>query len=335
MSAKDRLQIILITYNRAKFVKQTFDRFFYEGSPVYDYDFLVLDNNSSDNTAEVVAEFAKTHPNIKYSKNRYNLGISGNIAKAMEIAEKDYVWIIGDDDKFDFSNWGEVEQAISNNEEIIIVSRYGIPDGCENNIPMQVGMLTFITGGIYKTSLYNDTTMRNTFDNIFTLFPHLVPVMQAINDNKKMYVVRKAISANGMDEEEKDCSYVRGYQNENLCLRTRTMNWWIGYANICQMIKDKDLAYKVFLNGVNGICGSEENLVRDIETYFSKDLLMQVVDVYQALPKSSVAAKGIKKVILRKYFPNYLFRKTSTPETRNIKLFNGLIDLTFKKRKKK
>ena len=333
MSVKDKLQIILITYNRAKFVQKTFNRFFYEGSPLYDYDFLVLDNNSTDNTAEVVKEFSKTHPNVKYSKNRYNLGISGNIAKAMEVADKNYVWIIGDDDKFDFSNWGEVEQAINNNEEIIIVSRYGIPDGCENNIPMQVGMLTFITGGIYKTSLYTDTVMRNTFDNIFTLFPHLVPVMHAINQNKKIYVVKKAISANGMDEEEKDCSYVRGYQNEDLCLRTRSMNWWIGYANVCQMIKDKDLAYKVFLNGVNGICGSEKSLVSACRKYFSKDLLMQLADVYQALPENSVGARGIKDIILKYYFHKYFFLKISDEKRRTFRFFNGLIKFTIKKRK--
>ena len=102
MTLNEKLEIILITYNRAEFVKRTFEQFFYEGSPVADIDFIVQDNNSDDNTKEVVKEYAKIHPNIKYTKNRYNLGLSGTIARAMEVASKDYVWIIGDDDKYDF-----------------------------------------------------------------------------------------------------------------------------------------------------------------------------------------------------------------------------------------
>lgn len=331
MLIKDKLQIILITYNRAKFVKQTFERFFFDGSPVYDYDFLVLDNNSTDNTAEVVAKFSQKHPNIKYTKNRYNLGISGNIAKAMEVAEKEYVWIIGDDDIFDFSNWNEVEQAIENEEEIIVVSRYGIPNGKEEEIPYQLSMLTFITGGIYKTSLFDDTIMRNTFDNIFTLFPHLVPVVQAINENKKIYVVKKAIADNGMEEEQKDCSYIRGQNKENLCLRTKTMIWGIGYANICQMIKNKNLAYQTFMHGIIGIYGSEKAFFNIIKKHYSSDLLMQIVDIYQALPPKSKLAKNIKNYILAFYFNRALFVKISNYTHRIIKLFNGTIQYIIKK----
>ena len=114
MSIKDKLQIILITYNRAKHVQKTFEQLLKDISPVKFFDILVLDNNSTDNTKEIVEEFQKKYANIKYSKNRYNLGISGNIAKAMEVASKEYVWIIADDDKFDFSNWNEVEYAINN-----------------------------------------------------------------------------------------------------------------------------------------------------------------------------------------------------------------------------
>ena len=101
------------------------------------------------------------------------------------------------------------------------------------------------------------------------------------------------------------------------------------------MIKDKDLAYKVFLNGVNGICGSEESLVRACKKLFSKGLLMQLVDVYMALPEKSVASQGIRSIILKDYFHKYLFSKTSDEERRIYKFFNGLIKLTFKKRRKR
>jgi glycosyltransferase involved in cell wall biosynthesis len=209
MSLKDRLEIILITYNRAEFVKRTFEQFFFEGSPVADVDFIVQDNNSDDNTEEVVKEFAKLHSNIKYVKNKYNLGLSGTIARAMERAGKDYVWIIGDDDLYDFSNWKEVEDAINNNEKMICHAKYAIPEGEENNPAYQLFQLTFITGGIYSTSLFDDITIRNAYDNIYTLFPHIPPIIKLLNDGGKIYVTQKAISDNGMSQNT-DCSFTRG-----------------------------------------------------------------------------------------------------------------------------
>ena len=88
MSIKDKLQIILITYNRAGHVENTFKQILDEKSPVKDYNILVLDNNSTDTTRNVVEEWQKKYPNLKYQKNKYNIGISGNIAKAMEIADR-------------------------------------------------------------------------------------------------------------------------------------------------------------------------------------------------------------------------------------------------------
>ena len=35
-----------------------------DSSPVKDYDLLVIDNNSTDNTANIVTEFIQKHPNI-------------------------------------------------------------------------------------------------------------------------------------------------------------------------------------------------------------------------------------------------------------------------------
>ena len=245
MSIKDRLQIILITYNRAKHVQKTFEQFFFDGSPVSNCEFLVQDNNSTDDTKEVVEKFAQTHPNVKYVKNKYNLGISGTIARAMERADKDYVWIIGDDDIFDFSNWQEVEQAINNNEKMICIARYVIPDEQKENPAYQLFQLGFITGGIYSTSLFNDTTIKNAFDNIYTLFPHIPPIIKLLNDGGKIYVVNKAIADNGMNIETTDCSYTRGVKNKNeLYDRTNEMSWILGYSNIISLLKDKNLQHE-------------------------------------------------------------------------------------------
>lgn len=287
MQIKDKLQIILITYNRAKFVRKTLEQFFTENSPVKECEFVIQDNNSDDNTQEVTEEFAKIYPNIKYTKNRYNLGLSGTIARAMEVADKDYVWIIGDDDVFDFSNWQEVENAIKNNEKMICVSRYSIPDDQKNNPACQIFQLTFITGGIYSTSLFNDTTIRNAFDNIYTLFPHIPPIIKLINDGGRIYTVTKPIADNGILLEEKDCTYTRGANKDDLYEKTRDMSWILGYANIISLLKDKkikDDCMKIAIQ-YKDIYGSWDRFFGYMcELYSQKDKLSYFYEIYNALP---------------------------------------------------
>ena len=292
MSIKDKLQIILVTYNRSEHVKNIFKQFFAENSPVKDFDFLVLDNNSSDDTGKVVQDFIKKHPNVSYSKNRYNLGISGNIAKAMEVASKQYVWIIGDDDVYDFSNWGEVEQAVNNDEQVICVARYCLPDNCKNDPVCQMAQITFISGVIFNTNLYNDLTMRDTFDNIFTLFPHLVPVMHLLNNGGHIYVADKPISSNGWDPNKTDASYTRGLRNPgDLSPRSRSMNWVLGYSTVCGILKDNNIENRMFMHGCIGISGgSEDGYVRLLKRYFiNKQLCPMVLEAY------SVSSPSLRK----------------------------------------
>jgi len=284
MNAIDKLQIILITYNRASHVKKTFKQLFYKGSPISNYDILVLDNNSTDNTYDVVKQQQLINPNLKYQKNKYNLGISGNIAKAMEIANKEYVWIISDDDKYDFSNWNEVEKAINNNEKLICVSRYTIAEKYKDDFAYQLLQLTFIPAIIFNKSLFDNNTIRNAFDNIFTLFPHLYPVIPLINNNEKMYVVNKAIVDNGMDIKNTDCSYIRGLKFTDLCQRTRSMSWIVGYVNVCSMIKDRKLRNKTINIAINYIYGSFYKFCKFIFTNYSWNTdYMQIIDVYMQL----------------------------------------------------
>lgn len=297
MSVKDKLQIILITYNREKYVEKTFEQLFCDESPIKDYDILVLDNNSTDGTGDYVKEFMQSHPNISYQKNRYNLGISGNIAKAMEIAEKDYVWIIADDDIFDWGNWQEVEQAIANDEGFIMVSRYALSEELKNEAYQQIGQAGFIPACIFNTRLFTNETMRNAFDNIFTLFPHLYPLVEFINEGNKVYVVDKAIVNNGMTYlKGNDYSYTRGINDSKISQRSKTMSWVVGWANITSMIKDPEIRRKTFSH-VGGIYGSWDAFYSHMIYFYSdpKDL-MQLIDVYME------ADAKTKLKLLKNYF---------------------------------
>lgn len=242
MSIKEKLQIILITYNRAQFTERTLNIFLSERSPVKECNLLVLDNNSTDNTASIVSKFQKKHHNLSYQKNHYNLGISGNIARALELASQEYLWLIGDDDLYDFSHWKEAEEAMLRGEKLICLAKYALPKKHEKELPYQLFQMTFITGGIYHTSLFNDVTIRNAYDGLYTLFPHLYAILAFINKGNSIHVLSHAISENGWKKEQKDSSYTRGTKDVSmLTKRTQQMTWILGYANVLSSLEQKKL----------------------------------------------------------------------------------------------
>jgi glycosyltransferase involved in cell wall biosynthesis len=64
---------------------------------VVDFEVCISDNASTDDTQEVVRRAQAVLP-IKYRRNAENLGISRNFLKVVEMAEGEFVWLVGDDD---------------------------------------------------------------------------------------------------------------------------------------------------------------------------------------------------------------------------------------------
>ena len=249
------LQIIIPTYNRAKHVDNMLRTLLAENAPTQNLPILVLDNNSTDDTAAVVRAWQEKFKNVAYHKNRYNLGLGGNIARALELADHDYAWFLGDDDVVHFDAWPDLEKAIAHEKEIIVAANYAVPHGKEKDLAYLMGQLTFISACIFKTSLLTDTTMSNIINNIYTLFPHLVPVVEYINAGKQdqIYLLPRALASNGM-KPETDISYIRGYDDKTLYLKQRSMSWICGYANVLIHLNDKKLLYRMMENPIeNGI----------------------------------------------------------------------------------
>ncbi len=236
---KDKLQIILITYNRANQLNHTFEQLFSNNSPVKDLHITVVDNNSTDATYNVVQKYQNKFSNISYIKNTYNIGGNANIMKAFYLATYEYVWILADNDHYCFDAWDEVKEAIMSQFDAIVVSRYERP---EIDIAQLFIQATFLPGVIYKTSNIDDTVMGNMAYGISTMFPHLALFAKLINEHKRIKIISNSIVTVGNNNDEKTgkYSYTRGYKNY-LHPYLRDMNWLAGYANALQFIQDKSI----------------------------------------------------------------------------------------------
>jgi len=299
MSIQDKLGIILITYNRKNYLQRTFDQIFADNSPIKNFDITILDNKSTDGTSELIEQYGKNFPNIKHIIHNHNIGGNANIVRAFELASKEYIWVLCDDDVYDWSNWGEVEKAIYNNENIICLARYALHDSKKTEaIILQ---LTFVPANIIKTSLLNGSMIKSMYDNIFAFFPQLLPTIYAVNNKLKIYVVEKPIVHNGMDPRAIDSGCQRGTEKQYMSQRSLTMTWITGYANLCSMIQNKKLKHKTMLCGINFIHGNFSKFCKNMHAlYFEKKNWFQIIDIIS--PLDTVSKLKLFFSLLRRHF---------------------------------
>ena len=95
-----RLSLIIATYNRSALLIQTLQSVVEQNAPCEDWECLVVNNNSSDDTAERFAEFATAHPDINLRMVfEPNQGLSFARNRGIRDSVGDYIAIIDDDER--------------------------------------------------------------------------------------------------------------------------------------------------------------------------------------------------------------------------------------------
>lgn len=230
---KDKLEIFIITYNRQQYLSHTLKQVYAKASPIRDFKITILDNKSTDGTAELINRVIADFPNSKHITHNRNIGGNANIARCYELAEKEYFWILCDDDEIDFSAWNEVENAILEEEaDCVVVSNYIHP---KQNIAQLLGQLSFVPAGIYKTANLTDTVMQNIGFQISCCFPQLALPCKLVNDDKKFVILDDWIVK--MVEHPAVASYTRGMDCDKHPLMAN-MTWSMGFLKTIQMIKN-------------------------------------------------------------------------------------------------
>lgn len=283
-----KLQIIIVTYNRAKYLERTLSCLFDKDSPVKDVDVLVQNNCSTDNTKQICENFKQKHNNFSYITNRYNVGGCVNIAKAYENFSKEYLWILGDDDVYDWSNWFEVENAIYNGEKAILVCTN--PLACEGNLPEIIFQTTLLSGSIISKDLVTSTVVKNCFEKAAFLFPHVVPLVSYINGGGKFYLCKKEIVKwGGFEQNKSDIrKYHFGDDLEVLNKRSASMTAINGFIGTVADLHDQQLKYAVtrrFLEFGLWLWSKRKDFRITIDTFIREAIknhyFYNLLDIYQ------------------------------------------------------
>jgi glycosyltransferase involved in cell wall biosynthesis len=91
-----KVTIAIPTYNSEKFLEQTLKSIL--DQTYQDFEIIISDDNSNDNTKNIVDYYLEKYKNIKFFTNTNNLGLFANFNKCIEYAQGEYINIIGHDD---------------------------------------------------------------------------------------------------------------------------------------------------------------------------------------------------------------------------------------------
>jgi abequosyltransferase len=127
-----RLSICIPTFNRAHYLNESLNSILasvkgYETS----VEIVISDNASDDQTLQLVQEFQKSFPWIKYYRNDTNIGGERNFYAAAERGRGIYVWVFGDDDRMLPETIPALLKYLESNEYGLIICNYSV---CSNDL---------------------------------------------------------------------------------------------------------------------------------------------------------------------------------------------------------
>lgn len=239
MNISNKLEIIIPTYNRKPYITHTLEQLTAADSPVKNCSITVLDNASTDGTRELLADFARQFPTIKPVRNPRNIGGNANISRAFELPQKEYFWVLADDDEYDWSGWNEVEQAMQDKQALIVVNHEILPPHTQPAPANLMRLLTFVPASIHRTDTLTSEALINIYYNIPTWFAQLAAVAEVFNKNLPYRMVSKNIVLCGKNDNHQGLEYHR--RTEGLDDPFRLSYFEVNYLKALGVLKDKKI----------------------------------------------------------------------------------------------
>lgn len=223
------VEILLITYNRGEKLRRTLKAIL--DSELSALKITVLDNCSTDGTDKILSNL-KENKNIRFRciRHKNNLGAVANVMRAYEVASEEYLWVLCDDDEYDFSDFKDVITILKiHHPDIVLV---GSPNktSTEQMFPGKVDkilnasdfrntelplILTFLPSAIIKTEKLKNCDFSLGYMLSNTYFPQFFWISKMINMDCSLYVIKKLMVlrspvGHGL---ESDFVHVNGYLN--------------------------------------------------------------------------------------------------------------------------
>ena len=94
--APPRASVLMPTYNDGRFIRQAIESI--RGQTFADFEFIIVNDGSTDDTAEILAEYARRDGRIRVLTNDRNMGIFASLNRGLDVCRGEYVVRMDADD---------------------------------------------------------------------------------------------------------------------------------------------------------------------------------------------------------------------------------------------
>lgn len=113
------LSVVLPVYNGEEYLRESIDSII--AQTYTEWELLILDDCSSDRTAEIGAEYQAMDSRIRYYRNEHNLRLPGNLNKGFRLAKGTYLTWTSDDNRFLPTAFEKMIHALAENTDAQLV----------------------------------------------------------------------------------------------------------------------------------------------------------------------------------------------------------------------
>jgi glycosyltransferase involved in cell wall biosynthesis len=96
MKENMNVSVVIAVYNGSKYIREQLESLVHQTYPIFEL--IIQDDNSTDNTFEILQEYVRNYPYVRVFRNENRKGMNENFFSAMERAAGDYIAICDADD---------------------------------------------------------------------------------------------------------------------------------------------------------------------------------------------------------------------------------------------
>lgn len=132
MQKTPKVSVCIPVYNRPDYVAKAIESVL--NQTFTDFELIVTDNCSTDNTLEVIKSYAAKDGRIKYYKNEHNLGVFSNLNRGLLQARGEYIKFVLSDDKLAPQCIEVFVETMDKHPEVSLITSFTQSFGDSDNI---------------------------------------------------------------------------------------------------------------------------------------------------------------------------------------------------------
>lgn len=117
---RPKVSVIMGLYNCAPYLQEALDSLYKQ--TFQDFEIILCEDGSSDNTYEIAQDYAKRHPNITLLRNNHNMGLNITLNNCLAVANGEYIARMDGDDISMPTRFQKEVDFLDNHPEFAIVS---------------------------------------------------------------------------------------------------------------------------------------------------------------------------------------------------------------------